>query len=416
MQKDFILPDIGEGIVECEVVEWLVEEGGAITEDQPVVELMTDKAVVQIPSADEGKIVKWYYQKGEIAKVHTPLYSVEVEGEAESTTASNETASSQKSSTPSIPKDEPSPDASKAGDFKKVLATPAVRRLGRELSIELSQVNGSGKDGRVLKEDVLKVHNQEHVPASTSETPTPPTPVQAPDLEDRVEPLRGIKLAMSKRMVESATTIPHFGYGDDIDLTALQNLRQRLKPQLADSGIKLTSMPFFVKALAMAVQKFPILNSSFNEDVTEIIYHGRCNVGIAVDSPMGLLVPNVKDAQNLSIIEIAQEIQRLVEVARRGRVDQKDLKGGTVTISNIGAIGGNMGIPIISKPEVAIVALGKIQNLPRFSESGAVEARQIMQATWSADHRMVDGGTMARFGNFWKQLLEDPAMMLIHLK
>lgn len=415
MIKDFILPDIGEGIVECEVVEWLVQEGETIEEDQPVVELMTDKAVVQIPSMDVGKIVKYHYQKGEIAKVHEPLFAVEVAGDGP-----KEASVSELEKAPPI-EEKPVPTVALPSQSElvvnqKVLATPAVRRLGRELNIDLKTVKGSGKNGRILKEDLTRTREAPAPKPSTLAVPLP-DPVLATQMPSggNVQPLSRIQIAMSKRMTESASEIPHFGYGDEVDLTELMALRQRLKPQLKDSGVNLTMMPFFMKALAMAVQEYPLLNCRYNVDAAEVVYQEQCNIGLAVDTPIGLLVPNVKNVQSLSIFEIAKEMQRVIETARKGRMDQKDMQGGTITISNIGAIGGTFGMPIISKPEVVIVALGKAQTLPRYSDSGELQPRKIMQANWSADHRIIDGATMARFGSLWKQYLEDTAMMLIHL-
>jgi 2-oxoisovalerate dehydrogenase E2 component (dihydrolipoyl transacylase) len=229
----------------------------------------------------------------------------------------------------------------------------------------------------------------------------------------RVEPIRGMQAAMAKQMVESVTTIPHFTLSDEIDLTDLINVRKELKQHYADQGVKLTMMPFFIKALSLALKEFPIINSQVNDDCSELTYFNDHNIGMAVDSKLGLLVPNIKSCQAKNMVEIANEVSRLTDQARVGRVSPADLKGGTITISNIGAIGGTTATPIINKPESAIVALGKLQHLPRFDKQGNVESRAIMQISWSGDHRIIDGATMARFNNLWKHYLESPSAMLM---
>ena len=229
----------------------------------------------------------------------------------------------------------------------------------------------------------------------------------------RVEPIKGIKAAMARQMQDSVSTIPHFTYCEEIDLTELIALRSQLKDQYAKQGIKLTLMPFFMKAMSLAIKQFPIMNSQVNSDCSELTYFDDHNIGIAVDSKVGLLVPNIKGCQNKSIVQIAQELTKLTDAAREGRVSPAELKGGTITISNIGAIGGTVATPIINKPEVAIVALGKTQLLPRFNAKGEVEGRSLMQISWSGDHRVIDGGTIARFTNLWKSYLEQPSSMLL---
>ncbi|MFC6671468.1 2-oxo acid dehydrogenase subunit E2 [Marinobacterium aestuariivivens] len=430
MIKDFVLPDIGEGIVECELVEWLINEGDVIAEDQPVADVMTDKALVQIPSPFGGRVVRLHYKEGEIAKVHSPLFTVELEPDSAAAAEPVEGAAEPPASaTPAAPSVAESPPASGAPEASppapeepgkpwrrgKVLAGPAVRRLGREYGLDLTRVPGSGKDGRILKEDVLRY--REDLTASTAAA-SPRAAVEAEQQsrgEVRVEPIRGIRAAMAKRMVEAVAGIPHFTYGDEVEMGALLTLRAQLKPKAEQQGVRLTLMPFFMKALALAIQQFPILNSRVNDDCTELHYQPSCNIGMAVDSRIGLLVPNVKGVERLSILAIAREVQRLTEAARAGQLKQEDLQDGTISLSNIGALGGTYMVPVVSKPEVAIVALGKTRPLPRFDADGQVVASQIMNISWSGDHRVLDGATMARFSNLWKSYLEDPASMLLEL-
>ena len=411
--EDFILPDIGEGIVECEIVDWLVAEGDTIEEDQPVCDVMTDKALVQIPAKYSGVVTKLYYAKGDIAKVHQPLFAMDIAGQGPAATGSAEPAAS---------KAQPSCSASAATTVRpgKAVASPAVRRLARELDVDISKVSGSGDKGRVYKDDVRAFADGKTSAksATSSDTAGKSTAklsvVQSAD--DRNEPIKGVKAAMARQMMESVSSIPHFTYCDEIDLTELIALRNQLKDQYREQGVKLTMMPFFMKALSMAIREFPIMNSQPNADCTELTYKASHNIGVAVDSKVGLLVPNIKHCEQKSIVDIAKELTDLTDLARAGRVSPDQLKGGTISISNIGAIGGTVATPIINKPEVAIVALGKVQSLPRFNANGEVEARQLMQISWSGDHRIIDGGTIARFCNLWKQYLEQPSAMLVAMK
>ncbi|KJZ13768.1 dihydrolipoamide acetyltransferase [Marinomonas sp. S3726] len=419
MKIDFILPDIGEGIVECELVDWHISEGMAVTEDQSVADVMTDKALVEITSMYTGTISKLYYAKGEIAKVHQPLFEIEVADDESTSVDTNE----QVVEAPAIvansdintlePQTVPDSETqiSALANTGKAIASPAVRRLARENNIEISQVVGSGKNGRVMKQDLF---NNMQEPALLD---NPQTLSIVPDSKtNRTEAIKGVKAVMAKQMMESVSTIPHFTYAEEIDVTKLDALRQELKASFADQGAKLSMMPFLMKALALSLPHFPELNSRVNESCSEITYLNEVNIGMAADTPLGLLVPNVKNVESLSLFEVCQEVNRLADMARQGKLKNNEMKGGTITISNIGVIGGTIATPIISKPEVAIVALGKIQTLPRFNEKGEVEARKIMQISWSGDHRVIDGATMARFCNHWKAYLENPVTMLSHLR
>ncbi|EAQ65927.1 Apha keto acid dehydrogenase complex, E2 component [Marinomonas sp. MED121] len=416
MKIDFILPDIGEGIVECELVDWHVSEGMAVTEDQSVADVMTDKALVEITSMHTGTISKLYYKKGEIAKVHHPLFEIEVadENQAIQDVTQNQeenklVANSDMSITPeNLTTEAPSISALAPG---KAIASPAVRRLARENNVELSQVKGSGKNGRVMKQDLDNFAQN-----IASENHQQTLSIVPDKRTDKVEAIKGVRAVMAKQMMESVSSIPHFTYAEEIDVTKLDALRQELKTSFADQGAKLSMMPFLMKALALTIPHFPELNSRVNHDCTEITYLSDINIGMAADTPLGLLVPNVKNVQSLSLFEVCQEVNRLADMARQGKLKNHEMKEGTITISNIGVIGGTVATPIISKPEVAIVALGRVQTLPRFDDKGNVEARKVMQISWSGDHRVIDGATMARFCNHWKAYLENPVTMLSHLR
>ncbi|MDO6565898.1 2-oxo acid dehydrogenase subunit E2 [Alteromonas sp. 1_MG-2023] len=476
MNIDFILPDIGEGIVECEIVKWNVKEGDVIAEDQSVVEVMTDKAVVEIPAKHSGTVHKLYYKQGDIAQVHSPLFALHASdhisdadfdggasGNSHSEHYNSENHNSEhsrsdnQSSKPHSSDDSSSnkadtqatelasntstnidvqPDANvndkwQDGDFDppitipgKVLASPAVRRIAREHEIDLQAVSGSGKKGRILKHDVSSVSSQNKANTS-SYTPSSTNGVNSgacasiknPASESSyTEKVRGIRAAMAKQMVASVNTIPHFTVSDEVRMDKLIALRQSLKPMFEAKGIKLSFMPFFVKALSLALKEFPIINSQLNDDGSELTYFNHHNIGFAVDAKIGLLVPNVKGVENLSLFEIAQQMHTTIEQAREGKLGGEVLKGGTISISNIGAIGGINATPVINKPEAAIVALGKTQKLPRFADDGSVEAHHLMTVNWSGDHRIIDGATMVRFNNLWSSFLEEPSTMLMHLK
>ena len=411
MKKDFILPDIGEGIVECEVIEWKVQEGDIIVEDQIIVDVSTDKAIIEIPSMYNGRVTKLYYAEGDIAKVHQPLFALEVEGTE--STGDEKTAAAE--TLVEVAAASESPEAmvaSASADISfssKVLTTPAVRKMARENELDLSSINGSGKQGRVLKEDVLGFLSNGR--GSSDNSPSSGQLINT-TAEDRVEPIRGVRKIMAERMSAAVSTIPHFTYVDEMDVIELMEVRQTLKDTYATDTLKITLMPLFIKALSLAIKQFPIINSHPNADFTELTYVASHNIGMAVDGKTGLLVPNIKNVQDLSLLDIATEVTRLTQAARSGKINPQELSGGTITISNIGAIGGTAATPIINKPEVAIVALGKIQTLPRFDEQGNLVPRKIMTVSWSGDHRVIDGGTIARFNNVWMGYLKNPTTML----
>jgi 2-oxoisovalerate dehydrogenase E2 component (dihydrolipoyl transacylase) len=433
----FILPDIGEGIVECEIVKWCIQEGDLVTEDQVVVEVMTDKAVVEIPAKYQGKVVKLHYQQGDIAQVHTPLFDqlIQSDGPVVSTSPSELTVSA--TTVRQAAKTENTDDSeleSVRNNRAKALASPAVRRIAREHKINIALVSGSGKKGRVLKQDIeAHMQGQDEIVqtanpgATTQQANTIIANANSNQLTgssnevtqsavSKVIPMRGIKAAMAKQMMASVSTIPHFTVSDELIMDNLITLRSQLKPEFEKQGVKLSFMPFFIKSLSLALKSFPEINSRLNKDESELHYLSSHNIGMAIDSKIGLLVANIKDVQNLSLFEVAQECDRIINAAREGKLSNTDLSNGTISISNIGALGGMTATPVINKPEVAIVALGKTQKLPRFNDNGEVIAQSIMMLNWSGDHRVIDGATMVRFNNLWMSYLQYPEKMLVHLK
>jgi 2-oxoisovalerate dehydrogenase E2 component (dihydrolipoyl transacylase) len=423
----FILPDIGEGIVECEIVKWCIQEGDLVEEDQVVVEVMTDKAVVEIPAKYQGKVVKLHYQQGDIAQVHTPLFDqlIQSDGVEMSITPEQLNGSTDTAMQTDVSDNTQSNRA-------KALASPAVRRIAREYKINIASVSGSGKKGRVLKQDIesyMQSQSQptqaENIPAEAQQANTtvanPNRQTSANNISQQAEvskviAMRGIKAAMAKQMLASVSTIPHFTVSDELIMDKLIALRSQLKPEFEQQGVKLSFMPFFIKSLSLALKSFPEINSRLTKDESELHYLSSHNIGMAIDSKIGLLVPNIKNVQNLSLFEVAQECERIINAAREGKLSNTDLSNGTISISNIGALGGMTATPLINKPEVAIVALGKTQKLPRFNDAGEVIAQSIMMLNWSGDHRVIDGATMVRFNNLWMSYLQSPEKMLVHLK
>jgi len=421
----FNLSDIGEGIKEVTVKEWFVKPGDKVSQFDNICEVQSDKASVTITSKFDGVITKLYYEVDDIAQTGDPLVDVQVAGGggAEATEEA-----------PTTPEEEP--EETTTARSVRVLATPAVRRIAMENNINLSDIQGTGKEGRVLKEDILSfIESGSSVqstppPSHARAAPppvaaTPPPPVAAPPVirrppvvvegKDRVEPLKGMVKAMSKSMAE-ALKIPHFGYYDEIDMTNLVAVRQDLKKECEARGVKLSFMPFMVKAASMALLQYPVINASIDVQKDTVTYKHNHNIGVAMDTAQGLLVPNIKGVQNLSVFEIAAELVRLQQVGLAGKLTGQDLTGGTFSLSNIGSIGGTYASPVILPPEVAIGALGKVRKLPRFNSAGEVYPAHIMNVSWSADHRLLDGATVARFSNQWKEYLEHPAKLILDLK
>lgn len=414
MKQDFYLPDIGEGIVECELVEWLVSEGDKVAEDQAICDVMTDKALVQIPAVHGGTITRLYVAKGEMARVHAPLFEMEVAGTNDGKAASqasppapgqaaepaapgpeSEAASAQPAVSPAAP----------AGG--RAVASPAVRRLARELSVDIGQVPGSGDKGRVYKEDIEAYLARREAVAA-------PAPIEPAAPAGREEPLRGVRAAMARQMTASLG-IPRFTFCDEFRLDQLLALKDKLKPAFAAEGARLTLLPFFIKALSLSLKQYPLINARLGEDGASLRYQDHHHVGVAVDTEAGLLVPTIRHCEQKSLLAIAAELERLSEAARRGGLSPAELQGGTITLSNIGVLGGTLSTPVVNPPQLAIAALGRLQRLPRFNAAGEVEAQQLMTVCWSADHRVIDGATLARFNNRWRQYLEQPELMLAQL-
>ncbi|KAE9376955.1 hypothetical protein N431DRAFT_555243 [Stipitochalara longipes BDJ] len=437
--KPFLLADIGEGIRECEIIQWFVEPGARVEEWDKLCEVQSDKASVEITSKFDGVIKKLYYEAGEMAKVGKPLVDIDIQGEIkeEDLAALTEPGTGEESqnqahnqakepagapTVTSTQLPEPSWTPEKASSPRgkhATLATPAVRHLTKELDVRIEDVNGSGRDGRVLKDDVYQFAKQrDSVPAQVR----PPPAAGGPQTETPTK-LSNTQYQMFKTMTNSLS-IPHFLYADEIDFSNLSDLRFRLNKSLAMSPAneirKLSFLPFVIKAVSMAIDRYPILNTRVDTDPESgkpiLIMRNQHNIGVAVDTPSGLMVPVIKNVSNLDIASIAAELSRLQSLAAGGKLSSKDLSGGTITVSNIGNIGGTYVSPVIVEKEVAILGMGKIRTIPAFDENGGVMKKQICNFSWSADHRVIDGATMARAAEVVRSFVEDPDSMVMHLR
>ncbi|KAI8116393.1 hypothetical protein FF38_14061 [Lucilia cuprina] len=424
----FKLSDIGEGIREVTVKEWFVKVGDTVQQFDNLCEVQSDKASVTITSRYDGKILKLHHNVDDIALVGKTLLDFEVEdeeGDSDSSDSEDEKEKTPVKKTASDVAANPKQATDEEVNRSITLATPAVRRIAKENKVDLSKVPPTGKNGRVLKGDVLEYLG--HVPPGTN-IPHPTIAAKAgaaaaasaagktsaPVPADRVEPLKGVRKAMLKSMSESLK-IPHFAYSDEVDMTNLMGFRDQLKEVAQENGVpKLTFMPFCIKAASIALSKYPILNSSLDLETESIIYKGAHNISVAIDTPQGLVVPNVKNVQNKNIIEIAQDLNALIERGRKGALTPQDFADGTFSLSNIGVIGGTYTHPCIMAPQVSIGAMGRTKAVPRFNEKNEVVKAYVMNVSWCADHRVIDGVTMASFSNVWKKYLENPALFLLN--
>jgi 2-oxoglutarate dehydrogenase complex dihydrolipoamide succinyltransferase (E2) component len=407
---EFKLPDVGEGVAEGEVVKWFVKEGDGVKEDEPLVEVMTDKVNVQIPSPRTGRVSRLMAREGDIVKVGQTLLIIDVEGEAAEAT-SPPVKGSQVLQVSVKPPEEARTKGGGAAP-PAVLATPATRRLARELGVDLAGVKGTGPMGRITEEDVRAASQSLSLKrAATSVETGVVAPRAVVGGREEIVPLRGIRKTIAERMAKSKRTAAHVTHVDEVDVTELVLVREALKGSAEKRGVKLTYIPFIIKALIPALKEFPYLNSSLDDQNGTIILKRYYNFGIAVDTEQGLIVSVVKDADKKDLFVLAGEIERLAEKARAGELSLEEVHGSTFTISNVGAIGGLFATPIINLPEVAILGVHKITKRPVYRNE-RVEARDIMYLSLSFDHRVVDGAYAARFTTKVIETIQDPKKLL----
>jgi len=416
MAFEFKFPDIGEGLTEGEIVRWLVKEGDEVKEGQPLVEVETDKALAEIPSPRTGVILKILAKEKEIVKVGQVIVVFGEKGEALAAPPPKPKSVGVVGELEEAPEEAPSVVA-KAEPVKTALvsehamATPAVRALAKELGVDINKVQGTGPESRVLEKDIRQFEESKEKPAVPEKKIAKVKKYDLYGYVDRI-PLRGVRRSIAKAMVKSKYTAPHVTAMDEADVTMLWKIREKEKKAAEKKGIKLTILPFIVKAVIAGLSEHPYLNASLDDENEEIVLKKYFNIGFATDTPEGLMVPVVKNAKDKSILQLAEELTKLAAKARDRTIDLADLKGGTFTISNYGALGGIYATPIINYPEVAILGVGKIKDTP-VVRNGKLVVRKILSLSLSFDHRVVDGGEGARFLNTVIARLEDPDLILL---
>ncbi len=394
---EFKLPDIGEGVAEGEILKWMVSEGDKIAEDQPLVEVMTDKVNVQIPSPKSGTVTKILAKEGEVAKVGQVIVVISDEGESGPAAAGAMVGAQESQVVSQVRVSGPTPRN------ENVLAAPATRRLARELGVDLARVRGTGPVGRVTEEDVR---------AAASGKAPQQTPFAQSAKEERI-PLRGVRKIIAERMAKSSTTAAHVTHVDEADMTELLLLREAFKGSAEKRGVKLTFLPFIIKGIIPALKEFPYVNATLDES-GNVVLKKYYNMGIAVDTEQGLIVAVVRDVDKKDIFDLAKEIEGLAGRARAGQLGLEEVHGSTFTITNVGVIGGLFATPIINYPEVAILGTHKIMKRP-VVRNGKVEVRDMIYLSLSFDHRVIDGAYAARFMNKVVETLQDPKRLLAEI-
>lgn len=514
MVREFKLPDVGEGLAEAEIVRWLVDVGDTVSEDQPVAEVETDKAVVEVPAPVNGTVKEILADEGEVVPVGTVIITFNVEGEDEAgadadTEAADSTESAPEPDTDTDAGSGSAPDAAtdpETSSGGRTFAAPATRRLARELGVELGTIEGSGPGGRVTDGDVRKAaeateeaaeeakstgtaEGDEAVESATrriddesESVDTAPEPASAADRdrtlaapatrklaadegvdldsvptertkdgeafvtpaeieayaeaqrqaqeadaeavsagdssptaaagEDERIPYRGIRRTIGEQMERSKYTAPHVTHHDEADVTELVEMRSRLKERAEERGSSLSYMPFVIKAVVAGLKEYPILNAQLDEEAEEIVVRGEYNVGVATATDAGLMVPVLKHADGKGLLQLADELNDLAGKARDRSISREEMRGGTFSITNFGAIGGEYATPIINYPEAAILGLGAIKEKPRVVD-GEVVPRKVLTLSLSIDHRVIDGAEAARFTNAVIEYLESPELLLL---
>ena len=416
MPYEFKFPDIGEGLTEGEIVRWLVKEGDEIKEGQPLVEVETDKALAEIPSPRTGVILKLLAKEKEIVKVGQVIVIFGDKGESLAALPPKPKSVGVVGELEEAPEEAPAaatrPEAVRPALVSPhAMAAPAVRALAKELGVDIDKVKGTGPQGRVLEKDVRQAAEAKEKPVEELKKPAKVRKYDLYGYVDRI-PLRGVRRSIAKAMVKSKYTAPHVTTMDEADVTELWKIREKEKKVAEQKGIKLTILPFIIKAVIAGLVEHPYLNATLDDENEEILLKKYYNIGMATDTPEGLMVPVVKNAKDKSILQVAEELTQLAEKARNRTIDLADLKGGTFTITNYGALGGIYGTPIINHPEVAILGTGKIRDMPVVRD-GKTEIRKILFLALSFDHRVVDGAEAARFLNTVIARLEDPDLILL---
>lgn len=428
MKFEFRFPDIGEGITEGTLMKWLVKEGENIEEGQSVAEVETDKVTTEIPSPRTGVVSELKVEEGDVINVGDVFITIDTSGEVDEIDKKEESVEKKEiveeetagvvgeviASSEEIPPSTEEIVLSKKPEKVKVLATPVARKMAKDLGVDISKVKGTGPNGRVMKEDIIKA--KDAMMKSKEESKISQIQYEESILveDERIEriPLTRIRKTIAEQMTLSRFTIPHTTAMDEIDVTELYEFRKKYKDILIEEEVKLTFLPFIIKGVIAVLKELPEFNSSLDEENDELILKHFYHIGIATDTDRGLMVPVLRDGDKKSIVEIAKEIEDLSSRAKNNQIELHELKGSTFTITNYGSIGGYFGIPIINYPESAILGVGRIVKKPIVKDDEIVIAR-VLPLSLSYDHRIIDGASGARFLNLLSELLKNPEMLLL---
>lgn len=416
MAFEFKLPDVGEGVVEGEIVRWLVKEGDVVKADQGLIEIMTDKATVVIPSPRAGRVSKTVGKEGEVIFVGKTFVVID---EGNGKPAASAAPSAPKAAPESAPAARPAAAApmpapaaaALAASARDVLATPATRRLAREMGVDLTRVAPTGPRGRVTHDDVKRFADGGAAAAAAPAKAAPPSAPGA--LEERL-PLRGLRKKIAEKMVKSKFTAPHYTYVEEVDVTDLIRIRSEAQKLAEEKGVKLTYLPYIIKALIAGLRRYPLVNASLDDATGEIVLKRYYHVGIATATEKGLMVPVLRDADKKSLLDLAKEIERLARGAREGTLKPEEVAGSTFTITNLGPLGGVLATPVINHPEVAIMGIHKIRRRPVYRGDDLVP-RELMNVSVSFDHRVVDGAVGAEFTQYVLRYLENPNLLFMEM-
>ncbi|MFC9600366.1 dihydrolipoamide acetyltransferase family protein [Peribacillus butanolivorans] len=423
---EFKLPDVGEGMHEGEIIKWLIKEGESVTQDQPIVEVQTDKVNAELTAPATGVVKKILFTEGDIVEVGTTIFTIQEENDI---------------SVPETFVIEKDPPVMQPADVKvnseditskphleaaRVLATPYVRQMAREMKVDIQQVKGSGPAGRIIESDLQQFiennqfkqvndnNNDNNILQNAAPIETVQEKVMEKGLEERIL-LKGIRKKIAEHMVKSVSTIPHVTHVDELEMDRLKELKDQLKTYSDNKDIKLTFLPFFVKAIVIALKEFKTLNASIDEKTNEMVLKNYYHIGIATNTNDGLIVPVIKNADQKTIFQLADEIRQMAIQAREGKLSLEQITGSTFTISNVGPIGGLHATPIINYPEAAILALHKMEPRMVVRDLEGV-IRLMMNMSLSFDHRLIDGVTAVRFTNRIKELLENPILLVVEMR
>jgi 2-oxoisovalerate dehydrogenase E2 component (dihydrolipoyl transacylase) len=416
---EFKLPDVGEGMHEGEIIQWLIKEGDAVKQDQPIVEVQTDKVNAELTAPAAGVVKKIFFSVGDIVEVGTTIFTIQEENDASVADTNISEEENQVGQSGDVKVNAEHITTKHHHQAVRALATPFVRQMAREMKIDIEKVKGSGPAGRITESDLKQFKEndsftRENAKQHDDKTGQEVAPVMGNEREERI-PLKGIRKKIAEHMVKSVSTIPHVTHVDELEMDRLKEFKNQLKEYSDDKDIKLTFLPFFVKAIVIALKEFKTLNASIDERTNEIILKNYYHIGIATNTNEGLIVPVIKHADQKTIFQLADEIRQLAAQAREGKLSIDQITGSTFTISNVGPIGGMHATPIINYPEAAILALHKMEHRMVVRDLEGV-IRLMMNMSLSFDHRLIDGVTAVLFTNKIKELLENPIRLVVEMR